>query len=360
MPPTMPLDAAAIYTDALVIGAGPAGLYAAFQLGLLGLDAQLIDALPEVGGQCQALYADKPIYDIPGMVHTTGRALAEQLLAQLALIRTEMPLAQRLHLGQVVTSATTVANAAGSAHYRISSSSGQVFFASCIILATGVGAFLPRSLNLPGINDIAACIHHRASAPADFAGHSVVIVGDEDEALHWACDLAQSGLPASVTLNHRRAQLAASASAQTRLQNLLAQGRLRFQPGLIQGLEHKAGQLQQLQLLQADGQAATLPCTRLGLLLGLSPKMGPLADWGLLLERRQLPVAPATMGSNLPGVFAIGDGISYPGKLKLIACAFHEATLAAHAALAYCAPERVTPLQYTTSSALLQGRLHLP
>lgn len=346
-----------IHTDALVIGTGPAGLYAAFQLGLLGLDAQLIDALPEVGGQCQALYADKGVYDIPGMARTTGAQLAEGLLAQLAQIRAFAPLSQRLHLGQLIEH---IERLPAQNRYRIRSNTGQTFIAPCIILSAGVGAFVPRSLSLKGLDALSNSLHYRPGQAADFAQQTVVIVGEEDEAVNWACDLAQSGLPASVTLNHRRTQLAASPAVQTRLEQLLAQGAMRFQAGIIQGLgsppEH-TGQLQSLQLLQPDGSAATLPCTRLGLLLGLSPKMGPLAEWGLQLERRQLPVHPATMASNLPGVFAIGDVISYPGKLKLIACAFHEATLAAHAALAYCAPERVTPLQYTSSSALLQSRL---
>lgn len=349
-----------IHTDALVIGAGPAGLYAAFQLGLLGLDAHIVDALPTIGGQCEALYADKPIYDIPSVVRTTGRELASNLLAQLQQIQAFAPLEERLHLGQIISSVT---HDAASKRYRSVTQQGTVFNTRSIVLAAGVGAFAPRSLNLAGLAEAADCVHHLPGAVADFAGQDLVIVGDEDEAVNWACDVAQSGLAASVTLNHRRAQLNASPAVQTRLEQLLAQGVLRFQAGIIQSLEHTQGQgqgqgqLQSLQLLQPDGSARTLACTRLGLLLGLSPKMGPLADWGLALKRRQLPVDNATFATNLPGVFAIGDAVSYPGKLKLIACAFHEATLAAHAALAYCAPERVQPLQYTSSSALLQSRL---
>jgi thioredoxin reductase (NADPH) len=351
-----------IHTDALVIGAGPAGLYAAFQLGLLGLDAHIVDALPTVGGQCEALYADKPIYDIPAMPHTTGRELAAGLLAQLAQIQAFTPLENRLHLGQTITS---VAQGLAENTYRISSTQGQIFIARSIILAAGVGAFAPRSLNLPALAEVAAdCLHHRPSAAADFAGQCVLIVGDEDEAVNWACDLAEyfSAQPhaaqgASVVLNHRRASLNASTAVQARLDDLLAQGALRFQAGMIQGLQHSQGQLQALQLLLPDGKPLTLPCTRLGIVLGLSPKMGPLADWGLALQRRQLSVDSASFATNLPGIFAVGDVVIYPGKLKLIACAFHEATLAAHAALAYCAPDRLTPLQYTSSSALLQSRL---
>jgi thioredoxin reductase (NADPH) len=329
-------------------------LYAAFQLGLLGLDAHIVDALPTIGGQCEALYADKGIYDIPGMVRTTGAQLAEQLLAQLAQIRAFAPLPQRLHLGQLVERLERLPE---QNRYRIRSSAGQDFIAPCIILTAGVGAFVPRPLSLKGLDAVAPSLHHRPGQLADFAGQAVVIVGEEDEAVNWACDLAESSLPASVTLNHRRAQLAASPATQTRLQQLLATGALRFQAGLIQGFTHSGSALQSLQLLLADASTSQLPCSRLGVLLGLSPQMGPLADWGLALQRRQLPVDSATMATNLPGVFAAGDVIAYPGKLKLIACAFHEATLAAHAALAYCAPERDTPLQYTSSSALLQSRL---
>ena len=351
-----------IHTDALVIGAGPAGLYAAFQLGLLGLGAHIIDAQAAIGGQCLALYGDKPIYDIPGITSITGQGLAQGLLAQLAQIQAYAPLAERLHLGQLVASIqpeNTQANAERP-RYRVRSSAGLEFSCSSIVLAAGVGAFVPRSLKIPGLENLApSCLHYQPSLTADFAGQSVVIVGEEDEAIHWACDLAASGLPASVVLNHRRAQLAASPAAQARLQTAIAAGQLRFLPGIVQGLEQDHGQLQALQLLQADGSTACLPCTRLGMILGLAPQMGPLADWGVALQRRQVAVDSANFATNLPGVFAIGDVISYPGKLKLIACAFHEATLAAHAALAYCAPERVGPLQYTSSSALLQGRLGL-
>lgn len=349
-----------IHTDTLVIGAGPGGLYAAFQLGLLGLDMHLVDALPEVGGQCEALYADKPIYDIPGLLQTTGRELAARLLAQLQQIQGFVPLAQRLHLGQIISSLHYDAT---SKTYRLGSDTGTVFMARSIILATGVGAFAPRSLPLPALADIPSCLHHSPGAVSSFAGQTVVIVGDDDLAVGWACDLAeyfaQTPGSGSVVLNHRRATLQTSAAMQTRFAHLQSQGWLRFQAGIIQSLDQQQGVLRGLHLLQADGSAASLPCTRLGLLLGLSPKMGPLADWGLALQRRQLPVDSATFATNLPGLFAIGDIVSYPGKLKLIACAFHEATLAAHAALAYCTPERVTPLQYTSSSALLQGRLHL-
>lgn len=347
-----------IRTDVLVIGAGPAGLYAAFQLGLLGLDAHIVDALPEVGGQCEALYADKPIYDIPGMPPTTGRELAAGLLAQLRQIQAFEPLESRLHLGHTIGS---VAHDAASNTYRISSQQGQIFIAPSMLLAAGVGAFVPRSLNIPSMAEVSHCIHHLPGTAADFSGQDIVIVGDEDEAVNWACDLAayfaQTPSVSHVVLNHRRANLNTSPTVQARLNHLLAQGALRFQAGMIQSLSHTQGQLHQLQLLQPDGSTAALPCTRLGIILGLSPKMGPLADWGLALQRRLLPVDSATFATNLAGVFAVGDIVSYPGKLKLITCAFHEATLAAHAALAYCAPERVSPLQYTSSSALLQARL---
>ena len=350
-----------IRTHALVIGAGPAGLYAAFQLGLLGLDAHIVDALPTVGGQCEALYADKPIYDIPAMPPSSGRELATALLAQLQQIQAFAPIAQRLHLGQVVAS---VQYQAENKTYRIQTAQGQTFIAPSIILAAGVGAFVPRSLNLPALAEVSQCLHHFAGAVTDFEGQQVLIVGAEDEAVNWACDLAQyfaqstqNAQNGSVVLNHRRSSLNTSPAVQARLDNLLAAGALRFQVGMIQGIEHIQGQLQSVQLLQPDASPITLACSRLGIVLGLSPKMGPLADWGLALQRRLLPVDSATFATNLPGVFAVGDVVTYPGKLKLIACAFHEATLAAHAALAYCAPERITPLQYTSSSALLQKRL---
>jgi len=348
-----------IRTDALVIGAGPVGLYAAFQLGLLGLDAHLVDAQAAIGGQCQALYGDKPIYDIPALPSITGAELGAALLAQLAQITAFAPLPARLHLGQQIRRITRIEHLEhlATGRFAIETTAGLHFDAACILLATGVGAFVPKSLNVPGLDTAAACVHHWPGDVADFDGQVVCIVGDEDLAVDWACALAERGRTLSLTLNHRRAKLNTSAASQARLDALLAQGRLQFTPGVLRGLQMQGEQLQALELLQPDGSPKTLPCTRLGIVLGLAPQMGPLADWGLVLERKLLPVDTARFATTAAGIFAVGDAVTYAGKLKLIACGFHEATLAAHAALAHCFPERVAPLQYTSSSTLLQSRL---
>ena len=348
----------AITTDMLVIGAGPVGLYQTFQLGLLGLDAHLVDALPQVGGQCHALYADKPLYDIPAISACTGAELAQQLMQQLAQIQAFAPLAERLHMGQLIEAIEHQDNG----RYRVSSTQGLVFDCAGIVIAAGVGAFVPRSLNIEGLAALANHVHH---APVDLkalAGQDVLIVGDDDAAVGWACTVAEQGAARSVVLNHRRAELNTSATIQARLQALLTQGKLQFKPGVVQSLQQ--GQcadgspaLQAINIMQADGSCLALPCTRLGMLLGLSPKMGPISTWGLDMQRKQIAVDTARFATSQAGIFAVGDINSYPGKQKLIACGFHEATLAAYAALAYCHPEKVGPLQYTTSSALLQQRL---
>ena len=347
-----------IRTDVLVIGAGPVGLYQAFQLGLLGLDAHVIDALPQVGGQCHALYADKPLYDIPAISNCTGAELAQKLLQQLAQIQAFAPLAQRLHLGQLVEEIAPQ----GDGRYWVSSTQGRRFDCAAIVIAAGVGAFVPRSLNIEGLAALADYVHHQPVDLVALQDQDVLIVGDDDTAVGWACSVAEQGAARSVVLNHRRESLNISAAMQARLEVQLKSSQLQFKPGVVQSLEEGAPtqgrpSLQAIHIMQADGSGLRLPCTRLGLLLGVSPKMGPISTWGLDMQRKQIAVDTARFATSQPGIFAVGDINHYAGKQKLIACGFHEATLAAHAALAYCYPERVGPLQYTTSSALLQQRL---
>ena len=350
--------AAAIHCDALVIGAGPVGLWQVFQLGLQGLSAQVVDALPEPGGQCVELYPDKPIYDIPAVPVCTGRELVARLLQQIE------PFHPGWHLGQVVTQL----QARGDGRFDVATSAGQAFVAGVVIIAGGVGAFLPRQLQAPGADLLAPVdLLYRLPQAATLAGRRVLVVGGEAGAVQAAVALADAlrdasaaERPAAVALLHRRATLAADADDLARLQAHQAAGRLQFITGQIVGIDNPPGQADRLagvQLVDSTGTTLPLPVDTLLVQLGISPKLGAIADWGLALERRQLVVDPSGFETTLPGVFAVGDVVTYPGKRKLILCGFHEATLAAFAALSRLRPDAPTLLQYTTTSTLLQQRL---
>ncbi len=343
-----------IETDALVIGAGPVGLFQVFQLGLQGIHAQVVDALAVPGGQCIELYADKPIYDIPAVQVCTGRELVDRLLKQIA------PFAPRFHLGQTV--AVLAPQADG--RFAVHTSTGQHFIARCVFIAGGVGAFQARALKVEGADRHLGqqLFYHRPNTP--LTGQHVLVVGGEDAALQAAVDLVDSPPdgtgPASVTLLHRRATLSAEAGLLARWQALRDAGALRFEVGQILSLETTSGVGQPLAAVQVIGEdnlTRSLAVDALLVFLGLSPKLGAIASWGLALQRRQLVVDPAHFETSTPGIYAVGDVVSYPGKKKLILCGFHEATLAAFAALARLRPDEPALLQYTTTSPRLQQRL---
>lgn len=352
--PSPAAPASPIPCDALVIGAGPVGLWQVFQLGLQGIAAQVVDALPEPGGQCVELYPAKPIYDIPGVPVCSGRELAERLLQQV------QPFSPAWHLGQTVTTLAPRADGA----FDVTTSAGQAFIARAVFIAGGVGAFQPRHLQAPGAEQLAPTdLLYRLPPPGMLAGKQVLVIGGEDGAVQAAVALADAPpaeRPASVTLMHRRATLTAEPEALARLQAHQAADRVRFIAGQVVGIDALADQPHRLagvQLVDSDGQTHALPADALLVQLGISPKLGAIADWGLAMERRQLQVDPARFETSLPGVHAVGDLVHYPGKKKLILCGFHEATLATFAALARLRPEAPTLLQYTTTSTLLQQRL---
>lgn len=354
MPGAAPAASAVIETDALVIGAGPVGLWQVFQLGLQGIAAQVVDALPEPGGQCVELYPTKPIYDIPGVPVCSGRELVARLLQQIR------PFNPACHLGQTVNTLTV----RDDGRFNVATSTGQAFVARTVFIAGGVGAFQPRLLQAPGADRLAASdLLYRLPPPGALAGRRVLVIGGEDGAVQSALALAdapQAERPAAIHLMHRRTTLTAEPDALARLQAHQDAGRVRFIAGQVVGIDTQTGhpdRLAGVQLVDSDGQTQALPADALLVQLGISPKLGAIADWGLAMERRQLQVDPARFETSLPGVFAVGDLVNYPGKKKLILCGFHEATLAAFAALARLRPEAPTLLQYTTTSTLLQQRL---
>ncbi len=337
-----------IDTDALVIGAGPVGLFQAFQLGLQGIACHLVDALPHVGGQCAELYADKPIYDIPGIPVCTGRELVERLQQQIA------PFKPAFHLGQTVETL----QAQGDGRWQVQTNTGTSWIAKTVFIAAGVGAFVPRSLPIEGLAPhLGRHIWYGSQSLPNFRGRHLLVTGDGDAALQCALDAL--GTAASVTLMHRREQFSAEPERVAAFQAAVAAGQIRFVAGQPTALMTEGERLTALQYLNADGQEVPQPCDQLVMALGLSPKLGPVAQWGLQIERKQLVVSTETFATSAPGIFAVGDINTYPGKKKLILCGFHEATLAAFGAAAHLWPQEKTLLQYTTTSTTLHQRLGL-
>lgn len=340
--------ASPIETDALVIGAGPVGLFQAFQLGLQGIRCHIVDALPHAGGQCAELYADKPIYDIPGIPVCTGRELVERLQQQLA------PFKPAMHLGQTVQSL----QAGAEGRWQIGTDKGVAWTVKTVFIAAGVGAFVARSLPLDGLSaHMGRQVWFASQALPDFAGQHLLVTGDGDSALQTCLDAAVSAT--SVTLMHRREHFSAEPDRIDAFRSAQAAGRVRFVAGQPTALMTEGERVQALQYLDAEGTEVALPCDQIVMALGLSPKLGPVAQWGLQIERKQLVVNTETFATSAPGIFAVGDINTYPGKKKLILCGFHEATLAAFGAAAHLWPQEKTLLQYTTTSTTLHQRLGL-
>ncbi len=335
-------------TDAVVIGAGPVGLFQVFQLGLQGLKAHVIDALPHAGGQCVELYGDKPIYDIPGVPVCTGRELAALLLRQIT------PFAPHWHWGSLVSSLAPQPDG----RVLVQTDTGATLLARAVFIAAGVGAFVPRTLKTEGIEAFVGTQVFYQSLPTGFdtTGRHVVVHGGDESAVACALELAEQNLAARITLLHRRDVFQAPDALLQRLQHQRDTGRIVVEAVQITGIDTTRDHLNALRVVDAEGAQRALALDVLVAVLGLSPRLGPLADWGLAMERKQLVVDPATFATSVPGIYAVGDIVSYPGKRKLILSGFHEATLAAFGAAEWLTGHKL-PLEYTTSSAKLQGLL---
>ena len=342
---------AAIETDALIIGAGPVGIFQAFQLGLLGIHAHIVDVLPHAGGQCAELYPDKPIFDIPGIPMCTGRELTKHLLQQAS------PFSPTFHPGQHISSFKRQDDG----RFEVETSGGVHFLATTIFIAAGVGAFLPRTISLPGLNSLQhPQISFNVADPTAYANKRVVIFGDDDTALQWAlrlCPAHNDGYTVkarSVTLIHRREQLQADSALQATFKTLVQAEKIRFYAGQVTDFDAAGDAIRALILTQPDASTVTVQVDKLLVFWGLSPKLGPISDWGLAMERKQLRVNTEKFETSVPGIFAVGDINTYPGKKKLILCGFHESTLAAFAAAALIFPNKKIALQYTTSVSPVQ------
>ncbi len=340
---------AAIETDALIIGAGPVGLFQAFQLGLLEISSHIVDALPYSGGQCVELYGDKPIYDIPGIPFCTGRELIAQLLKQVA------PFKPVMHLGQLVSGMQRQPDG----RLLLETSSGTSFLAKTLFIAAGVGAFQPRMPNVEGLAaHVGKQVHLNLPEADAWAARDVLVLGDSENALSAAITLAsQAQKPKSITLMHRRNVFVAEPATTAAFQTLVDAGQIRFVAGQPCGMAEADGHISAVQYLDAEGNQQSLPIDELLLQLGLSPKLGPIAHWGMDMERRQLKVNTEDFATDQASIFAVGDINTYPGKKKLILCGFHETVLAAFGAVAIVFPQKRVLLQYTTTSTRLHTLL---
>ena len=328
--------------DALIVGAGPVGLFQVFELGLLEIKAHIIDSLKSVGGQCVELYPDKPIYDIPAVPICTGQELTDNLLKQIE------PFEPTFHLGQEVT----VVERREDGRFFVETSTGTRFITKTIFIAAGVGSFQPRTLKVEGIDKFdGEQLFYRVKDPNRFHGRNLVIVGGGDSALDWTLDLV--GKAESIVLIHRRDGFRAAPASVAKMNELCENLEMQFLVGQITAYEEKDGTLTEVKVTGADGVTRRLPVDDLLVFFGLSPKLGPIAEWGLDLERKQIKVDTEKFETNIPGIFAVGDINTYPGKKKLILSGFHEAALAAFGAAPYIFPEKKIHMQYTTTSPKL-------
>jgi thioredoxin reductase (NADPH) len=335
-----------IETDAVIVGAGPVGLFQVFELGLLEMKAHIVDSLAYPGGQCIELYPDKPIYDIPAVPVCTGKELTDNLLKQIE------PFGATFHLGQEVT----VVEKRADGRFHVETSMGTRFLTKTIFVAGGVGSFQPRMLKVDGLDKFADTqLFYRVKSPAQFAGKNIVIVGGGDSALDWALNFVQDGphRAESVILVHRRDGFKAAPASVARMKELCDALEMQFIVGQVTGFEETGGKLTQVKVTGSDGVTRLVPLDMLLVFFGLSPKLGPIAEWGLELERKQIVVDTEKFETNTPGIFAVGDVNTYPGKKKLILSGFHEAALAAFAAAPYIFPDKRIHLQYTTTSPKL-------
>lgn len=330
-------------SDVVIIGAGPAGLFAAFQCGMLHLSTQVVDALDEVGGQCSALYPEKPIYDIPAHPSILAGDLIDHLHRQ------AKPFHPRYHLGQQVVSMVAENGLDGGSGWRLTTSLGLVLWAKTVILAAGAGAFGPHRPPLDNLESFEGrSVFYMVRRRQDFAGKRIIIAGGGDSAVDWALSLAE--IAASVALVHRRAKFRAAPESAARLAALAREGRVELvTPYQLAGLEGGDGQLTGVRIATLDGAEKTLPADVLLPFFGLSMELGPILEWGLGMHHHHVSVDPATCATTLPGVFAIGDVCTYPGKLKLILTGFAEAAVAAHAARRAVYPGEELHFEYSTS-----------
>jgi thioredoxin reductase (NADPH) len=335
-----------IKTDVLIVGAGPIGLFAVFELGLLDMKAHLVDILDKVGGQCAELYPEKPIYDIPAIPVISGQGLSDALMDQIK------PFGPTFHLGEMVESIERI----GNPEFRVTTDRGKVFECKVLVIGAGGGSFQPKRPPINGIEPYEGkSVFYAVRRMEDFRDKRLLIVGGGDSALDWTLNLQP--IASRLTLLHRRDDFRAAPDSVNKMRALVASGAMDLKIGQVTELVGENGMLSAAVIKGSDGAMATLEHDVILPFFGLTMKLGPVANWGLELKDNLIPVETSAFETSEPGIFAIGDINWYPGKLKLILSGFHEAALMAQKAHRYVFPDKRLVFQYTTSSTSLQKKL---
>ncbi len=336
----------AINTDTLIVGAGPVGLFAVFELGLLDIKSHLVDILDRPGGQCTELYPEKPIYDVPGLPIVTGQELTDRLMDQIK------PFDATFHFNQRLDKLERN----GDGRFLLETDDGQRFDTKAVIIAAGGGSFTPKRPPLPRIEEYeGTSVHYAVRRMENFKGKDILIVGGGDSALDWVLNLHP--IARSLTLLHRRDQFRAAPASVNEMFALAEAGKIDFKTGQVTELKGENGQLTGVTVRGNDNQNYDIACDTMLPFFGLTMKLGPVADWGLNLHENLIPVDTEKFETSEAGIFAIGDINTYPGKLKLILSGFHEAALMSQAVHRIVYPDKKLVFQYTTSSSSLQKKL---
>jgi thioredoxin reductase (NADPH) len=335
-----------IKTDALIIGAGPIGLFAVFELGLLDMKAHLVDILDKIGGQCAELYPEKPIYDIPAVPYISAQGLVDELMKQIK------PFGPTFHLNEMVETIERI----GDPLFRVTTDRGKIFEVKVVVIAAGGGSFQPKRPPIPQIENYEGkSVFYAVRRMEDFRGKRLLIVGGGDSALDWTLNLQP--IAAKLSLLHRRDAFRAAPDSVNKMKALVADGKIDLLLGQVAALADGGGELEAT-IKRDDGSAVTVTCDAMLPFFGLTMKLGPVSNWGLKLHEDELIVVDTEkFETSAPGIFAVGDINWYPGKLKLILSGFHEVALMAQKAHRYVYPDKRLVFQYTTSSTSLQKKL---